>query len=168
MQERESEQNDVQRRTACSPVVRCGLAFIALLIVAAVLLPIFAGGRDGPRAPTCLRNLRGLAVGALMYAEDHDEHLPPLFRWDERILPYIMNRQLFKCPADSTACDLSYGMNREVSGLDVYTAPARAETVMFFDGAGQIVIERHEEGANYAFVDGHGKWLADPTVDFGP
>ena len=35
---------------------------------------------------------------------------------------------------------------------------------LFYDGRGRFVIERHNDGANYCFADGHVKWVDQPPV----
>lgn len=148
------------------------LVIIAMLaVLLAVLSPIFTANRcPAPRRARCLSNIKQLALGALLYAQGHDGRLPVVLRWHESISPLVKNERVLKCPADTTDARLSYDINEQVSGLKVDHLPkdAQAEEVLFYEGVGQLVIERHGQGANYAFVDGHGKWLADPPVDLGP
>jgi len=74
---------------------------------------------------------------------------------------------LFRCPSDSQRDRLSYGMNPDVAGSDLAARTPEAATIAFYDGIATMVIERHKDGANYAFMDGHAKWLADPPEDSG-
>ena len=53
------------------------LVVIAIIaILAAILLPVFARAREQARKATCASNMRQIAVGALMYAQDYDELFP--------------------------------------------------------------------------------------------
>jgi prepilin-type N-terminal cleavage/methylation domain-containing protein len=62
---------------------RKGFTLIELLVViaiiailAAILFPVFAQAREAARKSTCTSNLKQVALGALMYAQDYDERLP--------------------------------------------------------------------------------------------
>lgn len=117
------------------------------------------------RQSNCLANLKQLGLGAMMYAQDHDETLPDADRWMDQLEPYIENEALLKCPA---ALDLEYGyaMNAELSGQELADVKSPADTVLFFDstldtrnasGTGDSLPAppRHPEGNAFAFADGH-------------
>ena len=56
------------------------LVVIAIIaILAAILFPVFAQARDKARGATCQSNLRQLTFGFLMYAQDYDEKLSPMW-----------------------------------------------------------------------------------------
>ena len=96
------------------------LVVIAIIaILAAILFPVFARAREKARQASCSSNLKQLALGALMYAQDYDEKLvsdwwnvggagDPSGRWFRRIYPYVKNLQLFTCPSCGTDI-LTYG-----------------------------------------------------------
>src|SRR5438046_1503505 len=53
------------------------LVVIAIIaIIAAILFPVFAQARESARKTSCLRNLKQLGTGVLMYVQDYDEQLP--------------------------------------------------------------------------------------------
>ena len=63
--------------------VRVGFTLIELLVViaiiailAAILFPVFARAREAARQTSCRSNLKQIATGFLMYAQDFDEVLP--------------------------------------------------------------------------------------------
>ena len=110
------------------------LVVIAIIaILAAILFPVFAKARDKARQTVCISNLKQLALGLLMYAEDYDETLPmgPCpskaqwgwttwsntgVMWTEQIQPYIKNTAVFNCPsAKWGGCCTDVGM----AGLSV-------------------------------------------------
>lgn len=105
--------------------------------------------------------------------------------WIMRIYPYAKSVQLFNCPSStrkwngeiSVTSLTSYGANNHLIGIGGYTpVPIAAvqkvsETLMFteVDGthpymarnyydASRFMVDRHLEGANIAFADGHAKW----------
>jgi len=81
------------------------LVVIAIIaILAAILFPVFAQAREKARATSCLYNLKQLALGWLMYAQDYDETYPMTaaqrdkndpntqqYYWLEMIDPYVKN-----------------------------------------------------------------------------
>lgn len=101
---------------------RRGFTLIELLVViaiiailAAILFPVFARARAQARQASCTSNIRQLALGMNMYAQDYDETYPQ-WRWDQHfvtgtpfpnnattvwwnaIYPYVKNNQIFTCP----------------------------------------------------------------------
>jgi prepilin-type N-terminal cleavage/methylation domain-containing protein/prepilin-type processing-associated H-X9-DG protein len=102
--------------------MRRGFTLIELLVViaiiailAAILFPVFARAREKARQSSCLSNMKQIALGQLMYAQDYDEvtvrwngywasgeYDPPRFQfWYEYIQPYISNYQILICPSAS-------------------------------------------------------------------
>jgi prepilin-type N-terminal cleavage/methylation domain-containing protein/prepilin-type processing-associated H-X9-DG protein len=96
------------------------LVVIAIIaILAAILFPVFAQARERARAISCISNLKQIGLGLAMYTQDYDETMPAAFAnvnpinggginvipYDQQILPYIKNNQVFKCPSDSLVHD---------------------------------------------------------------
>lgn len=53
------------------------LVVIAIIaILSAILFPVYSQARDNARATACISNLRQLALGAVMYAQDYDGLYP--------------------------------------------------------------------------------------------
>ena len=99
---------------------RRGFTLIELLVViaiiailAAILFPVFAKAREKARQTTCLSNLKQIALGFLMYAQDYDERMmtsykycypagvQSLYWWGDMVQPYVKNYQLLECPSYS-------------------------------------------------------------------
>jgi len=106
--------------------------------------------------------------------------------WPEQMQPYIRNTQALVCPSDNSPYGLSspFGPSYQVSygyswaqlgsgnstpawarRLGDITEPAR--TLMFTESVSYVVNyysvsyrpeDRHNEGCNVGFADGHGKW----------
>ncbi|MFM7320345.1 MAG: prepilin-type N-terminal cleavage/methylation domain-containing protein, partial [Armatimonadota bacterium] len=89
------------------------LVVIAIIaILAAILFPVFAQARTKARQASDLSNLKQIGLGALMYAQDHDEilapawiHYPdssctpgPVVYFESLIQPYVKNEKLFLSP----------------------------------------------------------------------
>jgi len=104
---------------AARPQARHGFTLIELLVViaiiailAAILFPVFAQAREKARQTSCLSNLRQLATGMSMYAQDSDGLYPPavgrssrqdtnyfMMSWMHLLQPYTKNLGVFVCPS---------------------------------------------------------------------
>jgi prepilin-type N-terminal cleavage/methylation domain-containing protein/prepilin-type processing-associated H-X9-DG protein len=94
---------------------RRGFTLIELLVViaiiailAAILFPVFARAREKARQTSCLNNVKQIALGVLMYAQDYDERMP--MRYDsssprvglmQATQPYVKNQNVHDCPSAS-------------------------------------------------------------------
>jgi len=129
------------------------------------LQPMAQRSSEKVRQANCLSNLKQLTLGAMMYAQHHDEKLPDADKWMDQLLPYLKNEAIYRCPA---ALDLEYGyaMNSALSGMAIEDITSPAWTVIFFDsdvgtrnaaGGSDAVCDppRHNGGNNYAYADGH-------------
>src|SRR5207237_2473920 len=82
------------------------LVVIAIIaILAAILFPVFAQAREKARAISCVSNQNQLGKGAMMYSQDYDERVIPMYlhyadngpfadpkgNWFYNIQPYINN-----------------------------------------------------------------------------
>ena len=117
---------------------RRGFTLIELLVViaiiailAAILFPVFARAREKARQTSCLSNVKQIALGFLMYAQDYDEVMAPRYyrydpavaggpHWDLLLYPYTMNMDVYRCPNTRAQ---SYGYN---DGTLAYQSMARA------------------------------------------
>ena len=91
------------------------LVVIAIIaILAAILFPVFAQVRDKARMASCGSNMRQLALGVMMYAQDLDDTLPMVTNyaaattapdrvWMASVQPYIKNTGIFLCPSAANA-----------------------------------------------------------------
>ncbi|MGC9319618.1 MAG: DUF1559 domain-containing protein [Armatimonadota bacterium] len=226
--------------------MRRGFTLIELLVViaiiailAAILFPVFARAREKARTASCQSNLKQLALGVLMYAQDYDErtpgaygnssrdtgfNLPPgpvtgrggtrsWWLWPDFVYPYVKNTQLFVCPSGGVSSYGDYAANNDAMygshsapGTNLADMTQPASTILLYDAAvGPISCgrphgyrldgdgprpwcygypavneleflpdnpyaqdrSRHNNGCNYAFADGHVKWLGN-TVTYCP
>ncbi len=91
------------------------LVVIAIIaILAAILFPVFSRAREKARQSSCGSNLRQVQLAIAQYAQDYDERHPTTwfvqrsgepwpgsYQWQEAVLPYVKNNQLFVCPSAS-------------------------------------------------------------------
>jgi prepilin-type processing-associated H-X9-DG protein len=118
-------------------------------------------------AASCQSNLKQLAIAALMYRQDHDERMPRAENWSQAIQPYCRNDKIFRCPA-APDLEIGYAYNANLSGGAFAEHPA--EIYLFLDSNETVargveaVARRHNGGANFAYLDGHVQWSAEPEA----
>jgi prepilin-type N-terminal cleavage/methylation domain-containing protein/prepilin-type processing-associated H-X9-DG protein len=107
------------------------IGIIALLV--SILLPALGRAREAAVAVKCASNLRQIAVGQFLYADDHRDHLTPFWRdlpgyrivWSERLRPYVGRAQ----GTGSSAFD---GGKSDLSWL--FTCPSATDEQMAVGG----------------------------------
>ncbi|MBM3499359.1 MAG: DUF1559 domain-containing protein [Armatimonadetes bacterium] len=102
---------------------RRGFTLIELLVViaiiailAAILFPVFARAREKARQSACLSNIKQIALGCLMYAQDYDEMMVTgsgyqntTINWQLKVEPYMKNTQIFVCPSQARGAFTYWG-----------------------------------------------------------
>ncbi|MFO7948278.1 MAG: prepilin-type N-terminal cleavage/methylation domain-containing protein [Armatimonadota bacterium] len=171
---------------------RVGFTLIELLVViaiiailAAILFPVFARAREKARQSSCLSNVKQIALGALMYAQDYDERMMTIIirgefvysdgsggtrtaygMWYKRLQPYLKNEQILQCPSADTRRDPDtysgstngYGWNRHFGRYEDDTALADIEYP-----AQTVMVADTGGSGNYRFYARHydgGPYLA--------
>ena len=131
-----------------------------ILILAAMLLPVFERAVRSAEATSCLANVRPLTLASQLYDSDYDGALPPALLdlpdstkqncWDVLLLPYVGSRQIYLCcadenptsgPAYTNSLIHSYGINLDLTMIGGYPGaslqstqiPRPCETILFFD-----------------------------------
>lgn len=75
------------------------LIVIAILVLlSALLFPVFGRAREAGRRSSCISNLRQIGLGAQMYERDYIDLLPPRLSAIQE--SYIKDARLFLCPSD--------------------------------------------------------------------
>ncbi len=147
--------------------------FMVLMVLPAMLFPVFAQARAKARQTQCLSNLKQIAVATMMYVSDWDGHYPPTRNWCDTLNPYIMNTEIYRCPSLPTERG-GYAYNTHMSGIREYQIVAPAQTVIQFDSTGgwnlaggpELADLRHNNGLNMGFADGHVKWCPSAVDDW--
>lgn len=151
-----------------------GLAVTAINVELAwpLLAPVFVQSRAKAEQTSCMSNLKQIGLGMLMYAQDHDEDLPPADNWRKPVLDYLRNEQVFLCPADAqqgAGIGLSYFYNAKLDKRNLARIARPAEVILMADGrpgsgGPERLVARHDGGVNAVFADGHAKWLPLETA----
>src|SRR5712692_6503326 len=157
------------------------LVVIAIIIIlAAILFPVFAQAREQARKTTYLSNLKQLGLSMLMYTSDYDERAVPWnlvdngknqydpfgvnLCWDRLIQSYLKSEGVLACPSDtgSTRAVLphyglvirSYTYPGNIGGGWCNWTPPRAMASITQPSQTVILIERDNCGT----VDKGGQW----------
>jgi len=125
---------------------------------------------DRTATVTCSSNLRRLSMDMEQYLDDNDKTYPPASNWGDGIAPYrgTYTRDIYHCMAGSTP--YSYAMNDQLSALLKKKTKEPDRTVLLFEhdaqnrnghgGPSDVTAPRHENILNFAFADGHVKYLS--------
>ncbi len=118
--------------------------------------------RDG-----CMENMKQVAFSALQYTQDNNEQFPHAQSWMDEVRPYNSKDSIFNCPELGRG-KFGYAFNLKVSRQRLL-APQPGRTILIYEtsilkrnayGSGENLAFRHQNGANYAFADGHVKWFS--------
>ena len=93
-----------------------GLCFLGIAAMSCGIAVLAAGARERARAVSCGSNLQQLALAMQMYAMDHGGR-GPVGSAVETMYPYTNNYDIFRCPANRDAPEVSAGDD----GLTTYS-----------------------------------------------
>ncbi len=155
---------------AIAGLVTSGMGCLLIFMTAAVLFPVFAQAREKARQASCQANVKQLALASMQYGQDWDEHFTSTRRWCETLQPYVRSEQVYACPSLASE-PVGYAFNPAVSQRGIAAARAPHLTVLLFDATGgrnatggpELFDPRHNDGGNLGYVDGHVKWVREPT-----
>lgn len=142
-----------------------GIFVLMLPVLAAMLLPALAQAKARAQSINCMNNLKQLALGGVMYSEEHQGRLPLGDNWCDAVEKYVGNRKVFQCPAGDSSQPCHYAFNARLAGIDIKALTNPAQTVLFFEtdggwnlsGGPELLISRprHRNAVGVAFADGH-------------
>ena len=145
------------------------LVVIAIIaILAAILFPVFARARENARRSSCQSNEKQVALGFKQYIQDNNERYPAANGWQTAILDYTKSAAILKCPSAAGAGAYDYSYNSLMGSKNENKVDNTAATVLVAEASRNANPQatssasagsRHFDGSNYAFVDGHVKWI---------
>lgn len=120
-----------------------------VLIIAAILFPIFARPKVGDRRTPCSSNLRQVGLAIKQYTQDNNEFFPMVkgagssYGWADAIQPYMKSVQLLQCQSEptrpmradgpATPNYSDYFYNSRLDGQNGSALPYISNTVMLGD-----------------------------------
>ncbi|MCS6775203.1 MAG: prepilin-type N-terminal cleavage/methylation domain-containing protein [Chloroherpetonaceae bacterium] len=115
----------LRRRSKGFTLIELLVVIAIIVILAAILFPVFAQARGKARQTTSLSDLKQLGLAFGMYAQDYDEVLPPAhndgprgvtvpdnagaWRWPWLTLVYVKSMAIYRSPADTVEYSVSTG-----------------------------------------------------------
>jgi prepilin-type N-terminal cleavage/methylation domain-containing protein/prepilin-type processing-associated H-X9-DG protein len=163
-------------------------------ILAAILFPVFAQARENARRVSCISNLNQIAKVMQMYIQDNDQSYPPVLTnddgqtgWSWELSKIAHSEAIFQCPSETEDTEgyfTDYWMNSKLLGLRESEINSPSVTILCGDGDAKPAgyskpsadpdygnweptagyATRHLGGADYAFADGHAKWLHPNSI----
>ncbi len=118
-------------------------------IMAAILFPVFAQARQKARETSSLSNLKQIGLATAMYAQDHDEALPPLnsvAAARKALMPYVKVQEVFVQPGTGE----SYHVNPAASGKRTDRLADPSHFILMYEAAPAA-----DGSRGVLFADGH-------------
>jgi prepilin-type processing-associated H-X9-DG protein len=123
---------------------------VGLLVLLILILPPIYSNREKWRMIHCSDNMKGIGLCIAMYADTHDNHLPPTL--DALNIP--KPTRVFFCPSAKDRTHYSY----ELTGItNIWQSDP--DVIILREHPGN-----HRKGGNALFNDGHVQWISGPAA----
>lgn len=148
-------------KSSAGPVVAIVLGVLGIgclgvvIIMAAILFPVFAKTREKAREVSCESNVKQICLGLTQFMQDNnDKFALKAVSYKDKAMPYIKSEQVFHCPSDSGGSGVSYSFNQKLEGVPIAKVKQPDTTIMVYEGQNQTLDFRHDNKAVVGFVDG--------------
>jgi prepilin-type processing-associated H-X9-DG protein len=160
-------------------LVEMGCGATIALVLAVILVPVFAQAREKARQTTCLTNLKRAGQAIALYSADYDDYLPLADRWADVTAPYLpapakqapVVKGLPNCAPNYT--EANYAFDTRIAGKSLPKAWQQAQMIMVYDSASRDrnaydagisvpIPGRHLGRNNGLFMDGHARNVKAP------
>jgi hypothetical protein len=112
-----------------------GCGGFLILLLPAILIPVFSQARASARRVSCSSNLKQVGLATTMYLQDYDDRFPRSAEWMDELSSYAATERLFHCPTvfseDSTK--FGYAYNRDIAQKQSKDFNFPAQTILQFE-----------------------------------
>ncbi|MBI5387208.1 MAG: DUF4190 domain-containing protein [Verrucomicrobia bacterium] len=108
-----------------------GLMLLVIPLWLALMLPALAKAKSRAQTIACVNNMKQVALGVRIYANDHNDSFPPAATWCDAVLPSVGTKNVLKCPAERAFGTSTYGYNAKLDGKKA--SEIDPQTVMIFE-----------------------------------
>ena len=138
-------------------------SIVIILVLAAVLYPVFAPPPAPGHRITCLARTRQQAIALQIYVGDYDRY--PDSDWMSKLYPYTRSEALYYCYSNQERPSYGFALNSNLVGKP---EPVETTAALTFEAPDMrknatadrlvpIQPNRHEGRLAVSFVDGHSK-----------
>ena len=110
MKQQECRNDEPKHNRLGFTLIKLLIVIAVIVILAAILFPVFARARENARRASCQSNMKQIGLGVMQYTQDYDEKYPlrdhggagaardATSPWAQ-IQPYVKSTQILKCPS---------------------------------------------------------------------
>lgn len=149
-------------------VVEWILGILCVLVIAAIMFPVFASGHPVSHRTPCLSSLKQSSTAMLIYRADADGGFPDRDEWVDVLYPYTKRWEVFHCPK-VLKTPWGYAFNGALSRTNEKDLRAPDTVPMLYDSANPMknasdlytsppTVPRHERNC-VSYADGHARAL---------
>jgi len=119
---------------AVAGICTSGISLLMLPLLVALMVPALTKARQRAQTISCVSQMKQLALGVRLYANDNKDTFPPADTWCDALQPYVASQQYFQCKADKSGQLCSFALNKSVAGRK--EAEVDPRTVLLFEVEG--------------------------------
>ena len=134
-------------------VIILGGGFFLVLILAAILFPVFAKARDKAREISSRSNMKQIGLATMQYVQDYDEKLPPMESYDtyKTVLePYVRSGPNQPDLFIETGANVPYQIDTTLSKKSIADIADPRTTVLMKE-----TVPHSDHMINVLYLDGH-------------